>query len=227
MRATKRAPVKFPDSVPPSRNPLTGVLCLLFHISEWRLLFPSYLSPLFFFQLAEACRGKSDYGAGGSERNTIFTQQERTSLPWPPPQPWMGFFRRPGRGSIEKWRHGARQISELKWHRWWHLSWWWWICIWEGGGGGGGILCPVVPLNRFERRTNTSPSITANDKTGWMERRRTANAYRQAPRITRPPGNVFKAGGRWRWLHFAGWWVYNTPTHPHHMCAPDSHTCTL
>lgn len=29
-----------------------------------------------------------------------------------------------------------------------------------------GVLCPVVSLTCFERRTNTSPSITANDKTG-------------------------------------------------------------
>ncbi len=28
-----------------------------------------------------------------------------------------------------------------------------------------GILCPVVSLTGFEKRTNTSPSITANDKT--------------------------------------------------------------
>ena len=31
---------------------------------------------------------------------------------------------------------------------------------------GGVILCPVVSLTHFEWRTNTSPSITANDKMG-------------------------------------------------------------
>lgn len=30
----------------------------------------------------------------------------------------------------------------------------------------GVFLCPVESVNCFERRTNTSPSITTNDKTG-------------------------------------------------------------
>lgn len=36
----------------------------------------------------------------------------------------------------------------------------------------GGAVGPVVSLTCFERRTNTSPSISANDKTGWIEQRR-------------------------------------------------------
>lgn len=112
MQATERAPVKFPDSAPPSRNPLTGVLWLHGSPSSWLLLadsplFPAYLSPppsfifIFFIEtLAEACREIRLWSQEGSERNTIFTQQERSSRPWPPPQPWMGFSEA-GCGSIE------------------------------------------------------------------------------------------------------------------------------
>lgn len=65
--------------------------------SPFPLLPVPFLSPKSWQRLVR----KSDYEAGGSERNMIYTQRERSSRPWPPPpRPWMAFSSA-GCGSIE------------------------------------------------------------------------------------------------------------------------------
>lgn len=124
--ASDRArPCQISGQCSPSHNPLTGVLrflSLLYgtppHDWDWRLLladssFPA-TCPLFSWKPWQRLVGKSDYGADGSGRNTIFTQQERTSLPWPPPQHWMGFSGA-GCGSIEACREVKARGKADKW----------------------------------------------------------------------------------------------------------------
>jgi len=129
----------------------------------------------------------------------IFTQQERASLPWPPPQTWMagwGSIEACGEvkawGSVDKWVEMAQMVALIMMMMMnLHL-----------GKRQGGILCPAVSLKHFERRTNTSPSITANDKTGWVARRRKLTHTDRRPAPAGPYsfslclGDVFKARGQ-------------------------------
>lgn len=193
------------------------------HVSEWSLLLSVPRSPLpvpFFTEtLAEACREIRLWSRREREKHDIHSAGTHVS-PLAAAPALNGVFRRLGGAllkSVERWRHGAGQISELKWDRWWHLSWWWWICILQEEGG---ILCPVVSLNRYERRTNTSPSITANDKTGWIEqRRKLTHTDRRLASLglygfSQLSGNVFKARGRCAVVGVHVCAPTHTPMHP-------------
>ncbi len=224
MRATERAPAKFPDSAPRPVIHLQvsyGCFPLLWFPSPRLRLeiafsrFPRSPLPVPFFieTLAEACREIRLWRRREREKHDIHSAGTHVS-PLAAAPALNGVFRGPGVALLkhaERWRHGARQISESKWHRWWHLSWWWWICIWEGGGG---ILCPAVSVTRFERRTNTSPSITANDKTGWMERRRKLTRTDRRLASLGPCGFSQLSGMYSKQEVGARWWVC-TPTYPH------------
>lgn len=131
-------------------------------------------------------------------KNARLYPGRRLSLEWGSQRPGVALLKR-----VERWRHGAKAD---KWFEMAQMVALIMIMMNLHFGRRRGVLCPVVSLTCFERRTNTSPSITANDKTGWIERRR--KLTRTDRRLASPGPYSFsqlsgmyskrEVGARWR-----------------------------